>query len=279
MRFSWLLLIPTSLGVAATVTDILPFKMGVPLSCALLLLLVSRQKTADRRAIAPVVGAFFFSAIGDYFLSNKVDSAAYFISGIAAFFVAHIGYLSFSLKTGRLQRSALMTLLTGYVAYFISYLYPAIDDAVLSAAVLAYLLISCFALAAALGMRTTGAAKWLYVLGILLIVVSDTFISLNEFLGYRSFNSLILPTYYLAHLAISLALILWLQRAGRCQAVTFEAGKQARVLGAGLLTSPRMDRRSPGVPTRSMCRRPAVAVCAGSGDPRTAWSARSAQVS
>jgi uncharacterized membrane protein YhhN len=205
-------LIPASLGVAATVTDLVPFKMGVPLSCVLLLLLVSSRKAADRRAIAPVIGALLFSAIGDYFLSNKLDSATYFVIGIAAFFVAHIGYLSFSLKTGRLQRSALVSLLCGYLAYFVWYLFPSIDDSVLSVAVLAYLLISCFALAAALGMQTTGAAKWLYVLGILLIVVSDTFISLNEFLSYRALNFLILPTYYLAHLAITLALIFWLQR-------------------------------------------------------------------
>jgi uncharacterized membrane protein YhhN len=213
MRFSWLLLIPASLGVAATVTDFLPFKLGVPLSCVFLLLLVSSQKPADRREIAPVVVALTFSAIGDYFLSNKLDRATYFVIGIAAFFVAHIGYLSFALKTGRLQSYALLTLLCGYLAYFVWYLYPSIDDSVLSLAVLAYLLISCFALAAALGMPTTGAGKWLYVLGILLIVVSDTLISLNEFLSYRPLNSLILPTYYLAHLAITLAIMLWLQRA------------------------------------------------------------------
>jgi hypothetical protein len=38
--------------------------------------------------------------------------------------------------------------------------------------------------------------------------LSDTIISFNEFLGYRELNSLILPTYYLAHLTITTSLLL-----------------------------------------------------------------------
>lgn len=106
-----------------------------------------------------------------------------------------------------MQWTALWWLLIGYLAYFILLLYPAIDETVLSVAVLAYLLVSCFVLAAALGIQQGGLAKWGYVMGMALIVGSDTLISVGEFLHYRKFNWLILPTYYLAHLVISLALM------------------------------------------------------------------------
>jgi uncharacterized membrane protein YhhN len=207
MRYSWLLLIPAALSVAATRTDFLPCKMGVPLSCALLLVAVAGNSQRKQMVIIPVAFAFGASAVGDYFLSNKLDSATYFVWGIAAFFIAHLGYLAYSIKVGQLHWRSLWLLWLGYLIYFILYLYPAIDSPVLSLSVLIYLLISCVVLSAALGMQTGGVNKWGFALGVVLIVVSDTLISLNEFLQCRQFNSLILPTYYLAHLSISLSLM------------------------------------------------------------------------
>jgi uncharacterized membrane protein YhhN len=150
-----------------------------------------------------VVAAFVFSAIGDYFLSHKSDNENYFVIGIAAFFAAHLGYLGFCLVHGRLNRLALTVLLVGYLAYFLFFLRPAIGEPLLLAAVLLYLLISCVVLSAALGLNLSPGAKWFYAFGILMIVVSDTFISFNEFLHYRFFNDWILPTYYLAHLTVT----------------------------------------------------------------------------
>ena len=50
--------------------------------------------------------------------------------------------------------------------------------------------------------------KGLYVAGIVLVVFSDTIISFKEFLDYHALNGLILPTYYLAHLAITLSILI-----------------------------------------------------------------------
>jgi hypothetical protein len=80
-------------------------------------------------------------------------------------------------------------------------------------AVLGYLLISCVALAAAIGLRQPGVVKSLYVAGIVLVVISDTIISFKEFLDYHDLNGLILPTYYLAHLAITLSILIRLRPA------------------------------------------------------------------
>lgn len=60
-------------------------------------------------------------------------------------------------------------------------------------------------LAAAAGLRIPAAPRRAYLTGMALLVFSDTLISFSEFLHVRTFNGLILPTYYAAHLAVSWA--------------------------------------------------------------------------
>jgi hypothetical protein len=69
-------------------------------------------------------------------------------------------------------------------------------------------MVSCLALSAAAGLTWTGASKILYVTGISLIVISDTAISLNEFLGIKAADRIVLPTYFPAHLAITASLLI-----------------------------------------------------------------------
>ncbi|MFZ1397436.1 MAG: lysoplasmalogenase [Candidatus Promineifilaceae bacterium] len=216
----WLLLLPLAVGVAATQTDYLPFKMAVPSLCALILLWAYQGlPPGSRQDVAAVVLAFVFSAVGDYFLSNKSGTEIYFVVGIGLYFVAHLGYLAYAWRNGRIHRPILGVLLVGYLLYYVVSLNPAIGDPVLSGAVLLYLLISCLALAVAAGLTLPAEQKWLYVFGIGMIVLSDTAISFNEFLGYRAFNWLILPTYYLAHLTVSLSLLLRQRQAAHSPAI------------------------------------------------------------
>ena len=207
-RTIWLLLLPLAVGVAANQTDYLPFKMAVPSLCALILLWAYQGRPAYRLDVTAVVLAFVFSAVGDYFLSNKGGTEIYFVVGIGMYFIAHLGYLAYAWRNGRIHRIVLGVLLVGYLIYYFVSLNPAISDPVLSGAVLLYLLISCLALAVAAGITLPAEQKWLYVFGIAMIVLSDTAISFNEFLDYRAFNWLILPTYYLAHLTVTLSLLL-----------------------------------------------------------------------
>jgi uncharacterized membrane protein YhhN len=208
MRAIWYLLIPATLGIIATLTDYLPAKMGVPLACALILFLALRPHRGQAGAdVYFVIAAFLFSAAGDYFLSNKGGQELYFVIGIGLYLLAHLGYLGFAWRNGRLHWPVLGLLLLIFLPYFALLLYPAIPDPVLAFSVLAYLLISCLALAVAAGLRLPQPVKGFYVLGVALIVLSDTIISFTEFLQYRELNWLILPTYYLAHLSISYALL------------------------------------------------------------------------
>lgn len=154
-----------------------------------------------------VIWAFGMSMLGDWFLSNREGNAHYFEAGIGAFFLAHLGYLGYAVMNGRIRFDALAFLLLVFLPYFGLALAPHMGSAVLGGAVLAYLLISCLALAAALGLRQPLGIRLFYVAGIGSIVLSDTVISFSEFLQFRVLNFLILPTYYLAHLLITYSIL------------------------------------------------------------------------
>jgi uncharacterized membrane protein YhhN len=203
---AWLVL-PALVAVGALWTGALPLKLGVPLVCAVLLGALFVAGKIRHRDVVWVMAAFAFSAAGDYFLSNRRGREEYFVIGIGLFLIAHFGYLTTAWLNGRVHRPVLGLLLMVFGGYYAVQLYPAIEGRVLAAAVLVYLLVSCLVMAVAAGLRWAPALKVWYVLGIALIVLSDTVISFHEFLGIRTFNWLILPTYYLAHLAITLGLI------------------------------------------------------------------------
>lgn len=171
----------------------------------LLMLIVSQPNPA--RATWLIIGAFLFSIIGDWHLSNMEGDAIMFSKGIAFFFLAHLGYLLFALRNGGINWRFTVILLGIFLIFFAVMLYPAIKDMILLIAVLIYLVVSCLSLGAAVGMVNEPVVKKSYVFGIFLILFSDTIISLKEFLGYDTFNFLILPTYYLAHISITFALI------------------------------------------------------------------------
>lgn len=203
------LVLPALVAGLALWTGWLPFKLGVPGLCALILVAFLRRCSPTRhREIWAVVAAFGMSMVGDYFLSNRRGPAHYFEAGIAAFFVAHLGYLRYSLLNGGFHRLALVILLVVFVPYFGLVLSPTIHGGALWVAVLLYLLISCVGLAAAFGLKQPSRVKGFYVAGIGLVVFSDTIISFSEFLRYRELNAWILPTYYLAHLTITTSILL-----------------------------------------------------------------------
>jgi uncharacterized membrane protein YhhN len=203
--FYYLLAVPVVFGIIATTQGYLLFKLGVPGICALILIAFFGRRM--QRDIWYVVAAFGFSMIGDTFLSTRGDDEMMFVYGIGGFFLAHLGYLGYALVNGKVNRPALLILGAGYVPFFVWSLNPAIDDGALSGAVLVYLLISVLVLAAAIGLRLAGLPKWTYVAGITSIVVSDTFIAFNEFLDVTTFNDLILPTYYFAHIIITFGIL------------------------------------------------------------------------
>lgn len=203
-RLYWLLF-PLVAGYFAWRTGLLALKLSVPASCALLLAVGNKSPLRRNRDVAWVILAFAASLVGDTFLSTRAGRESFYIAGIAAFFVAHLGYLGFALRNGRMHRTAWIALLTGYLGWFALQLGPAIPSLPLKASALAYLLISCTVLAAACGLRLPPTAKILYLAGIGLIVFSDTLIALNDFMKVKGVGFLILPTYYLAQILVTWA--------------------------------------------------------------------------
>lgn len=207
---SWpyfLLVIPVVMAVLALNHFGFFFKSGSAGAGILILIFLYYKKLKFRKDIWMIMLAFLFSIFGDWFLSNRHGDQGRFIAGIAMFFIAHVGYLAFALMNGKLNRRVTGIILAVFLMFYFGVLYPSISEKTMVAAVLVYLLISCFSLGAAVGIRAGRWVRWPYVLGIFLILFSDTIISFKEFVGFRDLNFLILPTYYAAHIVITFSLI------------------------------------------------------------------------
>ena len=210
LKNNWIysiLLIPAILALLALNHFGFFFKSGSAGGGILIILLFYFKELLHKKDVWMIIAAFLFSIGGDWFLSHKHGDAGMFVAGIALFFVAHVGYLSYALLNGRIKWLFTMILLVGYLLFFALKIYPGIEDKTLMIAALIYLLISCFSLGAASGLQVGKWEKWAYILGIFLILFSDTIIAFKEFAGYKELNYLILPTYYLAHISITFSLM------------------------------------------------------------------------
>ena len=202
-----LLAISLILAMMALITSNFIYKSGTAGMGILILIILHFKDPKPSKDIWFIIGAFLFSIAGDWFLSHMDGDMIMFSKGIALFFLAHIGYLMFAIMNGKINWKFTIFLLLIYLTFFFFILYPAINDKILMSATLIYLLVSCLSLGAALGIKADPFIKWTFAFGIFLILFSDTIISLTEFLGYKAFDFLILPTYYLAHISITFSLI------------------------------------------------------------------------
>ena len=181
------------------------YQSAVSVSCCAILLFAPDRKI--RYTIWFVVAAFLFSIAGDWFLSHRNGLLIRFVIGIGLFFMGHIEYFIFCVRNGKIKYPFLFFLLIGYLLFFYHVLYPSINDNMLLMAALLYLVISCFSLAAATGLKLAPITCWLFSIGIALLIFSDTLIALSEFAGYQTFYYLMLPTYYGSQIVITLSLL------------------------------------------------------------------------
>lgn len=202
-----LLLIPFASAILALLHFGFVFKSGTAGFGILIVLILYFDRLWQTKDIWFIMAAFMFSIAGDWFLSNMDGDTGMFVSGIAFYFFAHIGYLLFALMNGKIKKVFTLILLAGYLVFFGMKILPNIDNAMLIWAALIYLIISCLSLGAAVGLRGNPVSKWGYAFGIFLILFSDTIIAHKEFVGFKELNFLILPTYYLAHITIVFSLM------------------------------------------------------------------------
>lgn len=168
---------------------------------------------------APVLAAaLLVSFIGDYFMAHKGSKEWMYLLGIAGFFLSHVVFIAHSLlhvlfaghETFFLNRvpRTLYTregMLTGAVLalWFTPYLILRVIRKVpnlLKIPVILYTFISIVGFACAV---ITGNP--LYILGIAMLLFSDTMIAESDFVGNRKTGRLILPTYYLCHILVALS--------------------------------------------------------------------------
>lgn len=202
-----LLAIAVVLAILGVTTSNFVFKSGTAGMGIIIILGFLFGRKGNNKNLWMLVGAFVCSIIGDWFLSRMNGDVSLFVKGIALFFLAHVGYLVYALLNGKMHWKATAIVLIGFLAFFFLVLYPKITDTALMVASLIYLLISCFSLGASMGMAVDQTEKWSYVIGIGLILFSDTIIAFKEFVGYHTFDFLITPTYYLAHICITYSVI------------------------------------------------------------------------
>lgn len=202
-----LLIVPFAFAVLAVLGFGFFFKSGTAGAGILILLFIVTKRKNKPEGVIALIGAFAFSIVGDWFLSNRSGGENYFSYGIAMFFLAHVGYLLFALRNGKIHLLYTFLILVCYLSFFFFLLLPGFKSISLMLIVLLYLLISCFSLGAALGISNQSWFKWFYIVGIGLILISDTIIALREFANITGGDWLILPTYYLAHLVIITSII------------------------------------------------------------------------
>jgi len=193
-------------AIIATGTDIFIFKIGVAAIGSIILLIAYFNQLMKVLDVWVVILAFVFSMIGDYFLSHMSGDNSMFIIGISLYLTAHVGYLIFSLLNGTIRRKVTILITMAFLIFYYLTLYPNILDKTLAFTVLFYLIVSCVSLGAAMGIKAMPNIKKPYFIGIAMILFSYIIISFKEFMGFDSLNILILPTYYLAQICITIAL-------------------------------------------------------------------------
>ncbi len=209
---SYLLIpIPLAFSFFAVRKGYYPLKAAVTLSCMAIILIHSRLAPFADNAYFQVLIAFAFSVGGDFLLSNRADGGGekpnWFVYGIGLFFMAHVFYLAYVIAYARFSILPLVLLIASFLVYYLLRLLPRLQDRPMRIAVFLYLVISCFSLALALGYEAPLWNKAFLVAGIGLIVFSDTCIAESNFVGLEFLDFLILPTYYAAHIAITLSLL------------------------------------------------------------------------
>ena len=159
-----------------------------------------------------IPAAFAFSILGDLLLHTAhVKGAAFFIAGVAAYFIAHLSYIGFTMRRGGVNgwMFALLCLIFGL--YFIFLLVPGIESTGIRIAVFLYILVSAFSVSTAsampFGPTMDRTAKILTLCGICSLVVSDILLSLHDFAGISTGYILMLPLFYLSQVLVTCALV------------------------------------------------------------------------
>ena len=194
----WLFLLPLVCAVLRLATRRYVFSALTTLSCAALIVLSGQLPTSPF-----LFAGLLFSVAGDWFLAHTKGKSTLYACGVGGFLVGHLLFIAHAAQ--KMQFSAMALAITavlaiGYGVYMVRRVLPGTPD-LLKVPLALYALASLAGLCCAM---MTGNP--LYVAGIALLVFSDTMIAEDDFAGNHRAKFLILPTYYLCHLLITLSI-------------------------------------------------------------------------
>lgn len=196
------LLFPVVFAVLHRRTKKYPFSPMVTLSCALI---------AGLCGYPVLCGGLVISAAADWFLHHERGRQAYFLCGVAGFFVGHVCFAVHSVISGGFSwiSAAVFTGLLVLIAVFLlRRIWRGIGNGALRFAVTAYAAVSCLSFGAALSSGFGLAARLIFSLGIFAILFSDCLIALSRFGRVKKIGKWIMPTYFACHILIAAA-CLW----------------------------------------------------------------------
>ncbi len=172
--------------------------------------LTGRSRRIVIMTVLVMVG-FCFSILGDWLMNIRYGNEKTFIAAIGLFLAAHLCFLTGFIANGKIYKGfviVVLVLLMGYLPYYFIRLYPAIPTLSLQGAVLVYLLVSICSLTATTVVRFLPPVRTIAIMGICMIVFSDTLIAELVFVGNNKWEGLIIPTYVLTHLLLTIAIVL-----------------------------------------------------------------------
>ena len=206
--------VPAGLYAAYAATDVYIWRCLIIfwlLGLALWVILSASGERGDKY-MKFIPAAFAFSIVGDYLLHLAHEKGAmFFIAGVIAYFIAHLSYIGFTMRKGKVNWWMLAVLCVLFAAYFIFLLIPGISSMGIRIAVLFYILVSVFSVSAAsatpFGPTMDRTGKILTLCGICSLVVSDILLSLHDFVGISTGYFLMLPLFYLSQVLVTCGLI------------------------------------------------------------------------
>ena len=172
-----------------------------------------------KRRVFWVTLGLAISLVADYFMSYQGRGTHYFLLGVGWFTLAHGCFIlqCWTAKSWNWHR--FLPVLAGYLIFYFGWLFGHLPDTAIKIAALGYLLFSVVSLEAACGQFFTGKnwSSLMFLLGILLLVFSDTMIALRTFMNISACGPWILPTYRLCHLFLGISIVLSKNRENKRQ--------------------------------------------------------------
>ena len=164
-----------------------------------------------------ILAALFFSWLGDIFLMFQSDNNKFFLAGLFAFLFAHIFYIVFfhiiRIRENIKSNWLLLLIIVIYYGTLISFLSPYLDNLKLPVRIYGAILSFMLLLAMHMLFIKDKAAGRMMMMGAFLFVISDSVLAVNKFyMSYVWADIVIMLTYGLAQLFITLGSIIYIQK-------------------------------------------------------------------